>query len=112
MKINNKGFTLLQMMIVIAMFSIIASIIIPNVYYYMKKEKIAQRSGKLVKEFKQELESDVVVDVTLEDEAKTVIVDEFSIKCINGKKTIVINGKIYHIGIVDTWDDIKSIDCE
>jgi len=33
-------------------------------------------------------------------------------KCINGKKAIIVNEIIYYAGDVDTWGDIKGVDCE
>ena len=32
--------------------------------------------------------------------------------CVNGKKVIIVNGIIYYSGTVDTWGDIKGVDCE
>ena len=33
-------------------------------------------------------------------------------KCINGKKAIIVNGIFYYVGDIDTWGDIKGVDCE
>jgi len=33
-------------------------------------------------------------------------------KCISGKKAIIVNGEIYYAGDLDTWGDIKGVDCE
>jgi len=33
-------------------------------------------------------------------------------KCISGKKAIIVNGVIYYAGTLDTWGDIKGVDCE
>jgi len=33
-------------------------------------------------------------------------------KCISGKKAIIVNDEIYYAGDLDTWGDIKGVDCE
>ena len=33
-------------------------------------------------------------------------------KCISGKKAIIVNGEIYYAGDLDTWGDVKGVDCE
>lgn len=100
---NNKGFTLIEAMICVAMVMIVASIIIPEIFSFMKDEKIAQKAGSLVKEFKQEATIDNKIIVT--DPVQS------DVECFEGKKIIHMNGDIYHIGKMDTWGDIKSIDC-
>jgi len=102
--VNKKGFTLMELMIVIVIFGIFASMFIPAVFKFMDDEKIAQKTGILIKEFKQEVEPEVRV--------KTITVDRSGVKCIEGKKAIEIDNKIYYIGTLDSWGDIKSIDCQ
>jgi len=102
--VNKKGYTLMELMIVIVIFGIFASMFIPAVFKFMDDEKIAQKTGSIIKEFKQESSQEIKI--------KTITVDRSGIKCINGKKAIEIDSKIYYIGFMDTWDDIKSIDCK
>ena len=97
---NKKGFTIIEVMIVLA----ILGFIIPIFFAFMEDEKIAQKAGSLVKEFNQEAAPEVRVE--------TVTIDRSGVKCFEGKKAIEIDGKIYYIGNIDTWGDIKSIDCE
>jgi len=33
-------------------------------------------------------------------------------KCISGKKAIIVNGIIYYAGDINTWGDIKGVNCE
>jgi len=34
------------------------------------------------------------------------------ISCINGKKVIIVNEETYYAGDIDTWGDIKGVNCE
>ena len=101
---NKKGFSLMELMIVIFIIGIIGSLVVPAFFQFMEDEKVAQKAGSLVKEFKQEIEPEV--------RTETIIVDRSGVKCIEGRKAIEIDGKIYYIGSLDTWGDIKGIECQ
>jgi len=99
---KNKGFTLIELIIATFIISIVASVVIPGIFKFMKDEKVAQKTGELVREFKNELDPEV--------KSKPVKLPPF-IKCFEGRQVIEISGKMYHIGNIDTWGDIKSIEC-
>ena len=101
---NNKGFSIIELMIITAIIMILGSIIVPNIIQWASDEKIAQKTGSLVKEFKQEAQPEVKI--------KTVTINRSGIKCIDGRQAIEVDGKIYYIGELDSWDDIKSIECK
>ena len=103
---NKKGFTLIDLMIVIFIIGIIGSLVVPTFFAFIEEEKIAQKAGSFVKEFNEEVDPKVRV------ETKTVTIDRSGVKCIEGKKAIEIGGKIYYIGDIDTWGDIKGIECQ
>jgi len=102
--VNKKGFSILELLIIIFIIGIFATVFVPAIFQFMDDEKIAQKTGNIIKEFKQEVEPEVRI--------KTITVDRSGVKCINGKKAIEIDNKIYYIGNIDTWGDIKSIDCK
>ncbi len=100
---KQKGFTLIEALITISIIGFLGSVAVPAFFDFMESEKVAQKTGSLIKEFKQESNTDEIITT------KSVLSD---IECLDGKKIIHINGKVYHIGEIDTWGDIKSIDCE
>jgi prepilin-type N-terminal cleavage/methylation domain-containing protein len=98
---NKKGFTLIDLMIVLA----VIAFLIPAILAFMEDEKIAQKTGSLIKEFKQEATPEVVTE--------TVTIDRSGVTCQDGKKTITIDGVVYHLGLIkNTWGDLESIDCQ
>jgi len=102
--VNKKGFSLIELMIVIFIIGIFGSFAIPTFFQFMEDEKVAQKAGSLVKEFKQETSTEV--------KTKTITVDRSGVKCIEGRKAIEIGDTIYYIGTLDTWGDIKGIECQ
>ncbi len=102
---KNKGFSLIELMVAIAIFGVVAAIVIPAVFEFMDNEKIAQKTGQLVREFKQEADPEVQI--------KTVTIDKSGVICQEGKKTINIDGVIYHLGTIkNTWGDLEAVDCQ
>ena len=97
---NKKGFSLVELLLFIA----ILGFVIPSIFAFMEDEDIAQKTGNFVKEFKQEAKPEVKV--------KTITVDRSGVKCIDGRKAIEIDNTIYYIGTLDTWGDIKGIECQ
>jgi len=104
---NKKGFSLIELMIVIAIFFTMASLILSVVFNFMEKEKIAQKTGSLIKEFKDEVNPEIKV-IT-----KTKIIDKSGVQCLEGKKVITIDGVTYYLGTVkNTWGDLTPVECE
>ena len=104
---NKKGFTIIELMIVLFIIGIIGSIFIPAVLQFMQDEKIAQKTGSLIKEFKQEASTEVRV------ETKTITIDKSGVKCRDGKKVIEIDGVEYHLGLIkNSWGDLAPIECQ
>lgn len=97
---NKKGFSLFELLIALA----ILGTLIPLALNFLKDENIGQKVGGIVKEFKQEVEETKVITIA----TKPVL---SNVECLNGKRVIHVNGEIYHIGKIDSWGDIKSIDC-
>lgn len=112
---NKKGFTLIELMICLA----IIGFVIPIIFNFFEEEKIAQKAGSLVQEFKQELDQKIenhnVEVITTYEKAKIVNTNGPTsgyAECFEGKKVVHIKGEMYHIGKMDSWGDIKSIDCK
>jgi len=83
---------------VVMMIVIIWAILIPSVKdSKVKTTELKQKFTEAVKTYNEK-------NVPL----KTNIIS----KCISGKKAIVVNGTIYYSGDVDSWGDIKGVDCE
>lgn len=75
----------------------------PDIVNYLKEENIPQQAGELVREFNSSYKPEVA----------PTIINTCNVTCFEGKQTIEINGKIYHLGLVkNTWGDLESIDCE
>lgn len=115
---NKKGFTLIELMIVIAILGIFFAIVLPPVIVWMKKENIASEAGSLVKEFKAAA-ADKNEQHTNSTEVKQgapirkTLESNNSVKCVEGKKFIVINGEEFALGKVkNKWGDIDPISCE
>jgi len=100
---SKKGFNIIELIMTILIIGIIGSVAIPAIFQFMDDEKIVQKTGILIKEFKEESTTEVKI--------KTVTIDRSGVKCIEGKKAIEIDNKIYYIGTLDTWGDIKGIEC-
>ena len=104
---NNKGFTLIELIIVIVIIMLVASVAIPAIMQFVSDEDLASKTGVFVREFKQEANPEVRV------ETKTVTIDKSGVICQEGKKVITIDGVIYHLGTIkNTWGDLEAVDCQ
>jgi len=60
--------------------------------------------------------SKVIILLTdgVNNKSKITVTDpvQSDVECFEGKKVIHVNGEIYHIGKMDSWGDIESIDCK
>ena len=100
---NEKGFFQVILMIMIIGAVIVASL------EWAREEKIGKQLGEIVSEFKESSEQ-----VTqFQPETKTVTIDRSGVNCLDGKKTITINGVVYHLGTIkNTWGDLEAVDCQ
>ena len=86
--------------IILLMILFVSSFIILYVFIDASKKKTKikiEEFGEVVKEYREKnvpLKTDIIT------------------KCINGKKAIIVNGTFYYAGDIDTWGDIKGVDCE
>jgi len=98
---NEKGFIQIILLVVIIGAVIVATL------DWAKEEKIAKQVGELVSEFKEGAETKTII------ETKTVTVDRSGVNCLDGKKTVTINGVVYHLGLIkNTWGDLEAVDCQ
>lgn len=96
---NQKGFINLIIMVIIIGAVIVASL------EWAKEKKIGKQLGEIVGEFKQGSEPKIQV--------KTKTIDRSGVDCLDGKKTITIDGVVYHLGLIkNSWGDLESVDCQ
>lgn len=94
---------LFNTMIAIAIIGLIASTSLE----WVKEEKIGQQLGEIVAEFKEGVEPETRV------ETKTITVDRSGVICLEGKKTVTIDGVVYHLGLIkNSWGDLEAVDCQ
>jgi len=102
---NQKGFTIIELLIVILIIGIFTSVAIPSFFEWAKEEKIAQQAGNLIKEFKEESEPKVITN--------NVVIDKLGVSCQDGQKIIELDGVIYHLGTIkNTWGDLAPVECQ
>jgi len=103
---NKKGFTLIELLIVIS----IIGVIVPFALNFIEVNGIAKKAGNIVQEFKQEASTEKIKIIAKINPTVTDTVQS-DVECFEGKKIIHVNGEMYHIGKIDSWGDVKSIDC-
>jgi prepilin-type N-terminal cleavage/methylation domain-containing protein len=104
---KEKGFTLIELIITIVIIMVVGSIAIPIAMEFVRDEDLASKAGVFVREFKQEVDPEVRV------ETETVTIDRSGVNCLDGKKTITIDGVVYHLGkIKNSWGDLEAVDCQ
>ncbi len=98
---NNKGFSIIDLLIII----LVSGFIISAGLKFLEREEVAKKVGSMVSDFNGEVKSKVIT--------KTVVIDKSDVNCLDGKKTISINGETYHLSkIKNTWGDLEAVDCQ
>lgn len=101
---NNKGFTLIELIICLM---IIGSLFM-GVLSYIEKHHVGKRVAGVVKEAVNEFDSSKSETHSITMKTPESIT---KIKCVEGYKTIIIDGIEYQYGKVNSWGDIKGIKC-
>lgn len=98
---NEKGYFQLILMVMI-----IGAIVVGSLEW-MRENQIGKQFGEVVSEFKQSAEKNA------EPITETVTIDRSGVTCLDGKKTITINGVVYHLGLIkNSWGDLEAVDCQ
>jgi hypothetical protein len=96
-----------NIIIIVVMFFIIATAV------YFTAIGIKQHNISLDETIKEFSDAVKVHELKKKELSKIIPLNSDIINtCVNGKKVIIVNGKIYYHGTVDTWGDIKGVDCE
>lgn len=97
---NKKGFTLIELMIVIAILGILAIIVVPLISKKLGNEEAVKEKPK--------------IDFQSKIEKKTVSVPTQQIvECVEGKQMIKIQGEKFYLGrIKNSWGDLEPVKCE
>lgn len=93
-----KGFTLIELIVVIAIIGILSLLFIPTIVSYFDETKDTSKGG---------------YSQSTSIEEPKIVNQNNNLKCVDGKKVIELNGEVFHLGkIKNSWGDLESIDCQ
>lgn len=100
---NENGWSIFEIFIGLMIIGVISTAVLE----WAKDEKIAQQLGEFTAEFKQSAEPTTII------KTETVTIDRSGVNCLDGKKTVTIEGVVYHLGLIkNTWGDLEGVDCQ
>lgn len=93
---------------------IFVPIIIGIIIYFIADVYLIDKTQKKTKVRMVEFSDAIRIHkLNMKKELKVIPLNENIVTtCVNGKKVIIVNKKIYYFGTIDSWGDIQGVDCE
>lgn len=100
---RERGFTLIEFMIVLAIIGILAAIAIPNFLAY-KKRQVSKEAAEVGEVVKTNTPRKVIAGKTK--------ASDVAIRCVGGFYVVRQGDNLFYLGQKDSWDDIEAIPCK